>query len=247
MINIFRKTRQLLLKENNFTKYLLYALGEIILVVIGILIALSINNWNNNRKNRLVEDSILLEISNGLLHDLKDIKNNINGHKSGLKAYKYWSKVISDKQVDTDSVGYYYRYLTRDFLLILNTSGYESLKSKGLEIIENDSIRVEIITLYEKDYSILRKLEEEYSEMQFQNNYFEGFNNIVSPNLMFNDEGEIESILVPLSLPENEKKILFSYISKIKKNREFILNFYSQTEQKIKTLQMKINMKITKD
>lgn len=51
MIKFYRKIRQKLLSENKFSKYLLYAIGEIVLVVIGILIALSINNWNEQRKN----------------------------------------------------------------------------------------------------------------------------------------------------------------------------------------------------
>ena len=55
MIKIFRKIRQQLLSEGKTGKYLKYAIGEIILVVIGILIALQINNWNENRKNRLTE------------------------------------------------------------------------------------------------------------------------------------------------------------------------------------------------
>ena len=50
MIKFFRQIRQKLLQENRFSKYLLYAIGEIILVVIGILIALQINNWNERRK-----------------------------------------------------------------------------------------------------------------------------------------------------------------------------------------------------
>ena len=52
MIKFFRKIRQKLLTENKLSKYLIYAIGEIILVVIGILIALSINNWNEDRNNR---------------------------------------------------------------------------------------------------------------------------------------------------------------------------------------------------
>ncbi|MBW2938057.1 hypothetical protein KXJ69_08060 [Aureisphaera sp. CAU 1614] len=55
MIKFFRRIRQRLLTENKFSKYLLYAIGEIVLVVIGILIALQINNWNENRKNRITE------------------------------------------------------------------------------------------------------------------------------------------------------------------------------------------------
>jgi DNA-directed RNA polymerase beta' subunit len=59
MIKIFRQIRQRLIKEHKVSKYLLYAIGEIILVVIGILIALSINNWNENRKVNLEEKSYL--------------------------------------------------------------------------------------------------------------------------------------------------------------------------------------------
>ena len=59
MIKFFRNVRQKLLTENKFSKYLLYAIGEIILVVIGILIALQINNWNQNQQNQTKENLIL--------------------------------------------------------------------------------------------------------------------------------------------------------------------------------------------
>jgi len=55
MIKFFRKIRQNLLSEGKTGKYLKYAIGEIVLVVIGILIALSINNWNENRKSKIVD------------------------------------------------------------------------------------------------------------------------------------------------------------------------------------------------
>ncbi len=66
MIKFFRKVRQRLLSENKFSKYVLYAIGEIILVVIGILIALSINNWNENRKDSIEEKAILESLSENL-------------------------------------------------------------------------------------------------------------------------------------------------------------------------------------
>tara|TARA_B100000949_G_scaffold214142_1_gene209453 strand:+ start:7695 stop:7895 length:201 start_codon:yes stop_codon:yes gene_type:complete len=66
MIKFFRKIRQRLLIENRFTKYLLYALGEIILVVLGILIALQINNWNQEQKDHKAEITYLKEIKNSL-------------------------------------------------------------------------------------------------------------------------------------------------------------------------------------
>ena len=67
MIKFFRHIRKSLLMENKTGKYLKYAIGEIILVVIGILIALSINNWNEERKNRILEDDYYC-MEKGLLH-----------------------------------------------------------------------------------------------------------------------------------------------------------------------------------
>lgn len=69
MIKFFRKIRQKLLGENRFSKYMIYAIGEIALVVIGILIALSINNSNEYRKNRETEKVYLNSLYDELLRD----------------------------------------------------------------------------------------------------------------------------------------------------------------------------------
>lgn len=80
MVKIFRKTRQNLLSENKLSKYTLYAIGEIALVVIGILIALQINNWNEGRKEHQLEQNYLLalkkEYENNLLEVDRVIKLN---------------------------------------------------------------------------------------------------------------------------------------------------------------------------
>ena len=62
MLHFFRQIRQRLLTDNKFSKYLLYAVGEILLVVIGILIALQIDTWNETRKARIQESKIYKEI-----------------------------------------------------------------------------------------------------------------------------------------------------------------------------------------
>ena len=77
MIKFFRRIRQRLLTENKFSKYLIYAIGEIVLVVIGILIALQINNWNEYQKERKSEHLILSEIRDNLKYDLNDFESNI--------------------------------------------------------------------------------------------------------------------------------------------------------------------------
>jgi len=77
MIKFFRKIRQNLLSEGNTRKYLKYAFGEIILVVIGILIALQINNWNQNRTFKNELQQILIEVDNDLNQDLLYLNEQI--------------------------------------------------------------------------------------------------------------------------------------------------------------------------
>ena len=77
MISFLRK-----LRNNNInSKYLKYALGEIVLVVLGILIALSINNWNEQRKIRIAEQSILQNLRTGLVLNIKNLETDISYHE----------------------------------------------------------------------------------------------------------------------------------------------------------------------
>src|SRR5688500_8909010 len=70
MLKVFRNIRRRMVISNSFGNYLLYALGEVVLVVIGILIALQINNWNELRKTRLFEVKMLKETRKSLTQDL---------------------------------------------------------------------------------------------------------------------------------------------------------------------------------
>ena len=69
MIKFFRKIRQQLLTENKFSKYLLYAIGEIALVMVGILLALQVNNWNEGRKSKQIEKNVLRSLSQDIQKD----------------------------------------------------------------------------------------------------------------------------------------------------------------------------------
>ena len=79
MINFFRRIRQQLLSQNRFSKYLLYAIGEIVLVVIGILIALQVNEWNENRKEAKREKETLKSLLIELEENKEIISNCIEG------------------------------------------------------------------------------------------------------------------------------------------------------------------------
>ena len=86
MIKFFRHIRQTLIMENKTSKYLKYAIGEIILVVVGILIALQINNWNENRKLKNVEFQTLLALQVDLNASLEDIDRDTKLNKQSLEA-----------------------------------------------------------------------------------------------------------------------------------------------------------------
>ena len=71
-MKVFRKIRQIMITESKFSKYLIYAIGEIFLMVVGILIALWINNLNTISQNKVKGDIMLLEIRENLIFDLID-------------------------------------------------------------------------------------------------------------------------------------------------------------------------------
>jgi len=206
---------------------------EFLSIFIAVIAAFALNNSNDNRKERKSAEKIIFEISEGLEKDLEDLDMNIFGHKEGIKACKFWRDIIEGRPRPQDSIHHYYRGLTRDFVNIQNTSGYETLKSRGLELIENDSLRTKIISLYEFDYAVLRKLEEEYSEMQFSASYYKDFIHIVSPYLTFNKQGLVDEIETPLHLPKADKQLLLAYFGKIENNRRFISNYYGLVKENI--------------
>jgi len=85
MIKFFRKIRQNLLSENKFSKYLIYAIGEILLVIIGILIAVSINGWNEDRKLKKAEQSILKDLKQEMIINKKALEYAIEENEKSFQ------------------------------------------------------------------------------------------------------------------------------------------------------------------
>ncbi|MFY9243110.1 MAG: DUF6090 family protein [Polaribacter sp.] len=86
MIKFFRKIRQNLLMENKTGKYVKYAIGEIVLVIIGILIAVSINGWNEDRKLKNAEQSILKDLKQEMIINLKALEFAITENEKSFQA-----------------------------------------------------------------------------------------------------------------------------------------------------------------
>lgn len=159
MIKFFRKIRQRLLTENKFSKYLLYAIGEIVLVVVGILIALQINNWNEWKKDRAIEVIILTDLKENIESNMLLLNERISEiekyDRSGELVYnalKNGNYKATFTAVDWQSS------LMNVAALTFSQAGYESLKNKGFEIISNPELRKAIISHFENTNSELEKI-----------------------------------------------------------------------------------------
>lgn len=147
--------------DNKPMKYMRYAIGEIALVVIGILIALQINNWNEERKERQIEFKVLTEIKNNLYSDLVDFESNISHFKNIKTSCNSILKAFNDDLVYNDSLGYYFFYIKIFPHFTPKMDGYSSLQAKGIEIIQNDSLKLAITNLYEDRYKYILTWERE--------------------------------------------------------------------------------------
>lgn len=219
---------------------------EFFSIFIAVVSAFALNNWNENRRDHEAANKILVEISNGIQKDIEDVQVNMEGHKIAIKACDFWREVFMGKTPNTDTLIQYYFDVTRDYISIQNVSGYETLKSKGLELIENDSLRFKIINLYEYDYNVLQKFEEDYQEMQFHTSYFESLNRQIAPYLKFNSTGNLVGIDLPMKIDADDKNLLLSYLWKIHANRYFITGYYKETEKKLKKLKEEIEAELKK-
>ena len=147
MLTFLRKTRKSLIDSlpagkasGGARKYMLYAIGEIALVVIGILIALQINNWNQGQKELEYEHKILSEIYNSLQSDSARFEMHfeprISRKKRGIDSLL--SFIHFDKKVADTTILKHYRRLYSSPQITVNFGPYETLKLNGLEKIKND-------------------------------------------------------------------------------------------------------------
>ena len=102
MIKFFRHIRRSLIEKNQMRKYFKYAIGEIILVMIGILLALQVNNWNENRKNKIESDNALIELKT----EIDDIKTFIKERNSlNLQVTDVMRQYLEEKNTNpSDSI-----------------------------------------------------------------------------------------------------------------------------------------------
>lgn len=224
MINFFRRIRQKMLTENKFSKYLLYALGEIVLVVIGILIALSINNWNEKRKQIAYGKELMIELIEDVNKHISMLNWASENIKETISSQEKMFDIKDLHSVETASLYSFFAMANIDVKVLTNT--YDKIKSQGLtRLSENDSLNKEInkyfdlyVTQYNKriDYDLKNQSEREKyllnHTLDFNTNKIQGFDKV--------NENEIkEDFITYLNLPRTKSIIL-----QINRDSKSILN-----------------------
>ena len=169
MVKFFRKIRQRLLTENKFSRYLIYAFGEIILVVIGILIALQINNWNETRKSSIEEQEYLKQIKQEIQADIASIDSILPKLQDRQKKLDTLETILASNAIGDDTREGYKLWRKSwnfpDFNSHNNT--IETLKSSGqIQIIQSKEL-LNALSSYQN------KLDAFYIHQGIMNNYLQ--------------------------------------------------------------------------
>lgn len=160
MLTFFRHIRKGLLGSGQAKKYLLYAIGEILLVMIGILLALQVNNWNEWRKDRVKEKEVLQDLKENLERNERELEQSLDI----LTVYDRYSFITFDFLKGdipySDTLGRYFHFSRFNGSIFLNISneGYESLKGAGLDILSSHPLKRDILNLFESVYTEMARV-----------------------------------------------------------------------------------------
>ena len=217
MIRLFRENRRELSGGKKILRYFLYALGEIVLIVVGILFALQIDNWNEEQKARTTQK----ELINLFLLDLKDKKQEIENDKSFFETYlkhyqTFRTRLQQGQSMDTLNLRAVINTMTQDhWLFNTNSTTFENASSSELWKSLPDSLTQKVNTLY-------------YAQFGWMKNYTERMTEYVAHCKM---EFLRPNYLLDTQLPASEKKKI------VEANSEQFLSYVIFFQQHIDRMQ----------
>ena len=165
MIRLFRKIRHKLLSEQSYGIYILYASGEIILVVVGILLALQIDAWNENKITQKELTEIYEEIREDLILDTTSLTITLKERQLDLEAQSRIIQAIQDDMPFTDQIQSDLGRVMIRRPISLVSSGFNLLKESELTSIEDRNFRSTLIEYYEM---VVVEMHEEYLDDKFE-------------------------------------------------------------------------------
>ena len=163
MLNYFKEMRNRLVKEGNLRKYLAYAIGEIVIVVAGILLALYLNNWNQERTDKKLEIQYYQSMNNQLKEDLDIIIGEINYNQNYLNQFLYAKDLIlmNDKS-KIDTLGKIAINMVRFSDFRRKSNIYQTLINSG-EIVKINNYKItERLQSLEETYTYINRLEDNH-------------------------------------------------------------------------------------
>jgi len=247
MIKFFRKIRQRLLTENKFSKYLIYAIGEIILVVIGILIALNINNWNENRKAQKNELKILNQLNTDLKENYIEIKAIKNELLFANKATEELLSFLNSNNDELDSIPLKIQQIDKNPIFNNANTTYKNIENNNQVIISEDSLRIHITLIYEEDFSNIHR-----RENIFNTNFFPLFKQQLRENFRISSRvsenyGKVYDNYLPINLSQlKQNDIFINTLSEIYTFRKVRLKFINQSIDNLEKLIQDIDNEIKK-
>ena len=235
MIKFFRKIRQNLIMENKTSKpalpagrYFKYAIGEIALVVIGILIALQINNWNERRIEAQAELKILKAIKTGLESDVADLTYNASFIERNIASANTIIQSIENDEPYKDSIADHFGMMMFPTKFVYSTSAFETLKSKGIGLIKNEQLRDAIVGVYDSQYNFFLAYERTNVLDEIERGLEEVFATRFEESFLFDfSKANYEPRIVPLNFEALKTDQEFLYFIKSYKNKlNLFLNFH---------------------
>jgi hypothetical protein len=154
-MKFFRKLRQQMLGDQKIRKYLLYAIGEITLVVIGILIALQVNNWNEERKEQTELEGYLSNISKNIERDLKQLEGLLEYRSKSKAGSVVYMDLLNKAPIPADAINRYYAEYGNHMAIFEmyfkpDKSGFEALKNSGyLGRLQGSELETKLYKYYE--------------------------------------------------------------------------------------------------
>ncbi len=258
MINFFRKIRKKLADDNKPLKYMRYAVGEIALVVIGILIAIQINNWNKAKESKMDEIRILMNLEESLRQNLLSNQIYMKENMRVPVAIDFILNYMEKNLKYHDSLKYQFGNTTMTFPITLNSNVFQSLKSKDFDLISNDSLKNQIISLYNNYDQITKRHNLLYMDIiqEASRNIFNSrFDVLYSANYdEIDSRFEIDKLnyaMVPNDFEKLKKDKEYLYFLKSLKNQFYwyvaIPDLYLETQMKQLLRSIEIELKFLKD
>jgi len=167
MITLLRKIRKRLIDKGSFSSYFLYAIGEILLVVVGILIALQINNWNEERKQNDLEQKLLVELRNTIIDDYRLLNMAINGNRKTQESCAIILSHLEQNLPYHDTLALHFENSNLWWRMLVRKNVFEKAKLFGLDFITNDTTKNMLSDLFEKNVAFGETMDERQSLFHF--------------------------------------------------------------------------------